>query len=82
MRLGTVWNSLTPLEKEPFYEEAELIKNRHKTEFPGIIIIIIIFIIFYFFIIIVISSSSSSISICHNISLVLSAGKVAMLNKS
>ncbi|XP_041370217.1 uncharacterized protein LOC121384064 [Gigantopelta aegis] len=35
VRLGTVWNSLTQNEKEPFYEEAELIKTRHKTEFPG-----------------------------------------------
>ncbi|XP_046358520.2 uncharacterized protein LOC124136597 isoform X1 [Haliotis rufescens] len=34
MKLGDVWNSLTREEKQPYYDQADLIKNQHKKEFP------------------------------------------------
>ncbi|XP_067656689.1 uncharacterized protein [Haliotis asinina] len=35
VKLGEVWNSLSQEEKQPYYDEAEMIKNQHKKEFPG-----------------------------------------------
>jgi len=35
MKLGDLWNQMTHEEKQPFYEEAKLIKDKHKEQFPG-----------------------------------------------
>ncbi|XP_046580918.1 uncharacterized protein LOC124288445 [Haliotis rubra] len=35
VKLGEVWNSLSQEEKQPYYDEADMIKNQHKKEFPG-----------------------------------------------